>query len=173
MTSNSKTARTLSRAGVTVALALLATGCSPPERPLVAIGRGPDGDVRTLLHPCSDDDRIREVVLLRIDEKGDKADPANLGDWSAQLPGTASGDQEFSVFSLPKDWQGTAGSATTLAPDRDYSVWFVVGPNDTVRYKGVTSFTRADVEGLPPGQWWADGKAMSRAEFRAHADDAC
>ncbi|MCX4641494.1 hypothetical protein [Streptomyces sp. NBC_01446] len=49
---------------------------------------------------------------------------------------------------------------------------FFVGPNDIVRYKGVTWFTRADVEGLSPGQWWADGKATSRAEFRAQADDA-
>jgi hypothetical protein len=50
---------------------------------------------------------------------------------------------------------------------------FIVGANETVRYKALTWFTQADVEGLAPGQWWADGKAMSRAEFRAQADDAC
>lgn len=173
MTSRNKTARTLSRAGVAVALVLLAAGCSPAERPLVAIGRGPDGDVRALLRPCSDDDPIREVLLLRSDEKGDGADPATLDDWSAQLPGTATGEQEFSLFSLPDGWQGEAGSATELAPDRDYSVRFVVGPDDTVRYKGLTRFTRADVESLSPGQWWAGGKAVSRAEFRARADESC
>ncbi|WP_330279227.1 hypothetical protein OHO83_09775 [Streptomyces sp. NBC_00569] len=173
MTSNNKTARTLSWTGATVALALFAAGCSPPERPLVAIGRGQDGNIRALLRPCSDDDPIQEVGLVKNDKKGDKVDPAALDYWSAQPPAAATGEQEFSLFGLPKGWQGKAVSATKLAPDRDYSVWFVVGPNDTVRYKGVAWFTRADVEGLSPGQWWADGKAMSRSEFRAQADDAC
>ncbi|MYW66343.1 hypothetical protein GTY65_20120 [Streptomyces sp. SID8379] len=172
MNSDSRTARTLSRAGAVVALALLAGGCSPPELPLVAVGKGPDGDVRALLRPCSDD-ALREVVLLRIDEKGDEADPAALDHWSARPPGTATGEQELSLFRLPKGWHGKAGSATKLAPGRDYSMWFVVGPDDTVRYKGTVDFTRADVEGLAPGRWWADGKAMSRTEFRARADDAC
>ncbi|MFD0035908.1 hypothetical protein ACWGDS_44225 [Streptomyces sp. NPDC055059] len=152
---------------------MLAASCSPAERPLVGIGRGPDGDIRVLLRPCSDDDPIREVVFCRSYEKGDKVDPEALDDWSAQPPGSATGEQEFSLFSLPEGWQGKVGFATKLEPGWDYSVSFFVGPNDIVRYKGVTWFTRADVEGLSPGQWWADGKAMSRAEFRAQADDAC
>ncbi|RFC70912.1 hypothetical protein [Streptomyces sp. AcE210] len=173
MTSNNKTARTLSRVGVTVALALLVVGCSPAERPLVAIGKGPDGDVRALLRPCSDDDHVREVVFLRSDERGDRADRAALDGWSAQPPGSVTGEQEFSLFSPPKGWLGKAGSVTKLASGGDYSVGFVVGPDEIVRYKGLTRFTGADIEGLAPGQWWADGKAMSRAEFRAQADDAC
>ncbi|MGC5566944.1 hypothetical protein ACPYPG_29340 [Streptomyces sp. FR-108] len=173
MTSDTKTARTLLRAGVIVVLALLAAGCSPAERPLVAIGKGPDGDVRALLRPCSDDDAIREVVLLRTDEKGGKVDPAALDHWSARPPRSVTGEQELSLFGPPESWQSKAVSATKLASHGDYSVSFVVGPDDIVRYKGRTSFTRADVAGLAPGQWWADGRAMSRAKFREQADDAC
>ncbi|MFE9685783.1 hypothetical protein [Streptomyces sp. NPDC006285] len=182
MAGDNRTARTLFGAGVAVALALLVGGCSPAERPLVAIGKGPAGDVRALLRPCSDDDPVREVVLLRNDEergkeggeKGGEADPAVLDHWSGRPPGPATGEQEFSLLSLPKGWRGGgAGSATKLASDGNYSLSFVVGPDDTVRYKGVTRFTRADVEDLAPGQWWADGRAMSRAEFRKQADDAC
>ncbi|MEU1039645.1 hypothetical protein ACFYP4_12875 [Streptomyces sp. NPDC005551] len=170
MTGNNKAARTLSRGGAAIALALLAGGCSPAERPLVAIGKGADGDVRALLRPCSDDDPIREVVFLR---SNDRVDRAAQDGWSIQPLGSVTGEQEFSLFSLPKGWQGKAGSVTKLASDGDYSMRFIVGANETVRYKGLTRFTQADVEGLPPGQWWADGKAMSRAEFRAQADDAC
>ncbi|WP_307132419.1 hypothetical protein [Streptomyces aurantiacus] len=173
MTGNDKTARTLCRAGATVVLVLLAVGCSPAERPLVALGKGPDGDVRVLLRPCSDDDPVREVMFLGSDEKGDGVDRPARDGWSDRPPGSVTGEQEFSLFDLPKGWQGKAGSVTKLASDGDYSVSFVVGPNDTVRYKGLARFTRADVVGLASGQWWADGKAMSRAEFRAQADDAC
>lgn len=173
MNRNNKPARTLSRAGVPVALALLAVGCSPPELPLVAVGRGPGGDIQALLRPCSDDAPIQQVEILRIDEKGDAADPAALGDWSARPSETATGEQKISLLSLPENWHGPSGSATKLAPGRTYSLWFVVGPNRTVRYKGIIHFTRADVESLSPGQWWADGKAMSTAAFRAQADDAC
>ncbi|MCX4641495.1 hypothetical protein [Streptomyces sp. NBC_01446] len=108
MTSYDKTARTPPRAAVTVALAVLAAGCSPAECPLVGIGRGPDGDIRVLLRPCSDDDPIREVVFCRSYEKGDKVDPAAPDDWSAQPPGSATGEQEFSLFSLPEGWAGRA-----------------------------------------------------------------
>ncbi|MFC8130753.1 hypothetical protein [Streptomyces sp. NPDC057302] len=173
MISDHKTARTLSRVGATAVLALLAAGCSPPEHPLVAIGKGPDGDVRALLRPCSQDDHPRKVELFGSDEKDGKGDSTVLDYWSAQPPGSVTGEQEFSLFELPKGWRDDAGSATKLASGGDYSVSFVVGRGDTVRYKGRAIFTRADVEGLAPGQWWADGKAMSRAQFREQADDAC
>jgi len=174
VTRNDTTARTLFRGGAAIALALLAVGCSPAERPLVAVGRGADGDVRVLLRPCADGDPIREVVFLRSDEKGDGADRAALDGWSTRPPGSVTGEQEFSLFGPPKAWRGsTAGPVTRLASDGDYSVRFTVGADETVRYKALTHFTRADVESLAPGQWWADGKAMSRAEFREQADDAC
>lgn len=159
-------------AAAAVALASLVAGCSPAERPLVAIGRGADGDVRVLLHPCSDD-AIREIVLLGVDGKGAGAGTEGLGDWSAHPPGGATGDQEFSLFRPPERWGAHPGPATGLAPRRDYSLRFVVGPGDTVRYKAVTRFTRADIGKLPSGKWWVDGKAVSREEFRKQADDAC
>ncbi|MET8228363.1 hypothetical protein [Streptomyces sp. NPDC005301] len=173
MISHIKRARTLSRGGAVVALALLAAGCSPAERPLVAIGKGTDGDVRALLRPCSDGDAIQEVVFLRSDEKGDTADRAAQDGWSIHPIGSVTGEQEFSLFKLPTGWQGKADSVTKLASEGDYSVRFIVGANQTVRYKALTRFTQADIESLAPGQWWCDGRAMSRAEFLAQVDDAC
>ncbi|MGW7263813.1 hypothetical protein [Streptomyces sp. NPDC054842] len=173
MTGNNRRACTLFRGGVATALVLLAVGCSPAERPLVAIGKGADGDVRALLRPCADGDSIREVLFLGRDEKSDKAHRASQEGWSIHPIDPVTGEQEFSLFSLPTGWQGEAGSVTKLAAEGDYSVSFTVGANETVRYKGVTSFTQADIESLALGQWWSDGKAMSRAEFLAQADDAC
>ncbi|GGV72645.1 hypothetical protein GCM10010277_85790 [Streptomyces longisporoflavus] len=173
MTGNNKAAWTPSRACVSLALALLAAGCSPPERPLVAIGKGSNAEIWALLRTCSDDDPLREVVIGRSEETGETVEPGALEGWSARPSGSVKGETQFSLFTLPKDWRGDVVSATKLASEGDYSVSFAVGPNETVRYKGVVRFTAADVEGLAPGQWWADGKAMSRAEFRTLANDSC
>ncbi|MGW6273857.1 MULTISPECIES: hypothetical protein [unclassified Streptomyces] len=163
----------MTRAGMSVTFVLLVAGCSPPERPLVAIGKGPDAEIWALLRTCSDDDPLREVELSRYDEKGDAVEPGALGDWSARPSGPINGEKRVSLFRLPRGWQGEAVSAVKLASKGEYSMSFTVGPDEVVRYKGVVHFTAADVRSLAPGQWWADGKAMSRAEFRATADDAC
>ncbi|MET8471999.1 hypothetical protein ABZY90_22070 [Streptomyces sp. NPDC006422] len=156
--------------GVTAALALLATGCSPPQLPLVAIGKGPHGDVRALLHPCGGD-RMQRIELLGGSQ--DEEDDTAVDGWSSRPPTSATGEQEISLLSPPSDWQGTARPVSRLTKSWSYSVSFVVGPDNTVRYEGIAYFTSADIDRLAPGQWWADGEPLSRAAFRSKADDAC
>ncbi|MEV5605802.1 hypothetical protein AB0L33_30645 [Streptomyces sp. NPDC052299] len=174
MTGSGKWAGVLPRAAVAVGLALLTAGCSPPEHPLVAVGRAPDGDIRALLRPCSDEDAFGEVSLLRDEDKGGRATSTDLGAWTARPPGSVTGEQEFSLFRPPPDWAGKARPATGLASGPHYYLSFdVEKSNGAVQYEAITSFTSATLAKLKPGQWWVAGEAMSRAEFRKQADDAC
>ncbi|MGW2341283.1 hypothetical protein [Streptomyces sp. NPDC001661] len=161
---------------------LLTAGCSPPELPLVAVGKGPDGDVRVLLHPCSGGTHMEEVSVLHVDGDTDRADAdADVLDaWTARPPRSVTGEQEISVYHPPKDWPGRMRpSAKKLSADGFYAVEFVIGrwlPKEhatVVKYRGVNRFEAADIDGLAPGQWWADDEVMSRAQFQKHAGDAC
>lgn len=173
------TVRKLQGAGAVALLSLLAAGCSPPERQLVAVGRGPEGDVRALLRPCSNATHMEEVSVQHVAEETDPADPEFLDGWSARPPRSVTGEQEISLYQPPENWRGTAHPASELSEAGFYAVEFVIGRESTqdrsivVEYRGIGSFEAADIARLAPGQWWADGKAMSRAQFREHAGDAC
>ncbi|MHC5264321.1 hypothetical protein ACYSUO_41165 [Streptomyces sp. UC4497] len=173
------TVRMLWGVGAVVVLASLTAGCSPPELPLVAIGRGPDGDVRALLMPCSHGTHMEEVSVRHIDDDTDRVDAEVLDGWSARPPRAVTGEQEINVYHPPEGWHGKVRPARKLSANGFYAVEFVVGrwsPKERatlVEYRGVNRFAAADIEGLGPGQWWADDKAMSRAEVQKHVDDAC
>ncbi|WP_372348456.1 hypothetical protein [Streptomyces sp. KL116D] len=160
-----------------MALSLLTAGCSPPELQLVAVGKGPQGDVRALLRPCSNATHMEEVSILHVADETDRGDPEVLGDWSARPPRSVTGEQEISLYQPPKNWHGVEQKPRKLSAAGFYSVEFVIGRKDkqsiVVKYQGIGRFEAADVEGLAPGQWGADGKVMSRAQFREHADDVC
>lgn len=170
--------------GAVASLALLAAGCSPPERPLVAVGTGPNGDVRVLLRPCGNA-HMEEVRVSHVNDGAHRADSEFLDGWTARPPQSVIGEQEISVYRPPKAWHGEVrtaskvGTAKKLSSKGRYAVEFLIGrwsSQDrvtTVKYSGVNYFEAADIEGLAPGQWWADDQAMSRAEFQGQADDAC
>ncbi|WP_420037668.1 hypothetical protein ACN2WE_40330 [Streptomyces sp. cg28] len=169
----------LRRTGAAAVLAALAVGCTPPERPLVAVGRGTDGDLRAVLRPCSDGAHMAEVSIWHVAEESGRSDPGVLKGWSVRPPDSVTGEQEIGVYQPPRNWRGAARPATTLSTDGFYAVEFVVGRESpehgdiVVKYRGVARFEAAEVERLAPGQWWVDGKVMNRAQFREHADDAC
>ncbi|MFI6875583.1 hypothetical protein ACIBL6_19285 [Streptomyces sp. NPDC050400] len=160
-----------------MALSLLTTGCSPPELQLVAVGKGPHGDVLALLRPCSNAAHMEEVSIQHVAEEADGADPEALDGWSARPPQSVTGEQQISLYQPPKNWHGAAQPASKLSSAGFYSVDFIIGRKDAqsiiVKYRGIGTFKAVDVDGLAPGQWWADGKVMSRAQFREHADDVC
>lgn len=166
-------------AGAAVALALLTAGCSPPELQLVAVGQGPQGELRALLRPCSGAAHMEEVSIQHIADETDGADPEVLDGWSARPPRSVTGELEISLYAPPQNWHGAAQPARKLSAAGFYSVDFVIGRQETqprsivVKYRGIGRFEAADVEGLAPGQWWADGKVMSRTQFREHTDDVC
>ncbi|MFJ8896912.1 hypothetical protein ACIRCZ_20180 [Leifsonia sp. NPDC102414] len=174
-----RTERVLRGVGAVAVVAVLATGCSPPELPLVAVGRGPGGDLRAVLRPCSDASHMEEVSIWHVANKSGRVDPGVLDGWSARPPQSVTGEQEISLYRPPRDWHGKARSAKVLSPVGFYAVEFVIGKRSVsdgdvlVKYSGINYFKVADIGRLAPGQWWVDGKVMNRTQFRDHADDAC
>ncbi|MEV5607300.1 hypothetical protein [Streptomyces sp. NPDC052225] len=160
-----------------MALSLLAAGCSPPELQLVAVSKSPQGDVLALLRPCSSATHMEEVSIQHVADETVGAEPEALDHWSATPPQSITGEQQISLYEPPKNWHGPAQPARKLSSAGFYSVDFIVGRKDTqsiiVKYRGIGTFKAADIDGLAPGQWWADGKVMSRSQFREHADDIC
>ncbi|WP_328631338.1 hypothetical protein [Streptomyces sp. NBC_00356] len=122
---------------------------------------------------------MEEVSIRHIDDDADRVDAEVLDGWSARPPRAVAGEQEISVYHPPEDWHGKVRPARTLSANGFYAVEFVIGRWSQeervtlVKYRGVNRFEAEDIEGLDPGEWWADDEAMNRAEFQKHADDAC
>ncbi|WP_338692732.1 hypothetical protein V2W30_00775 [Streptomyces sp. Q6] len=122
---------------------------------------------------------MEEISIRHVDGDTDRVDAEALDDWSARPPQSVTGEQEISVYHPPKSWHVKVRPARKLSADGFYAVEFVVGrwsPEEratVVKYRGVNRFEATDIDTLEPGQWWADDRTMSRAQFDKHANDAC
>ncbi|MEY2246500.1 hypothetical protein [Streptomyces sp. BF23-18] len=148
-------------------------GCSPPERPLVAIYAAQGGEVRALLRACPNS-AVTSMTLMRMDGK-ESAGAATQGVeyWVGAPPEPLKGEQDISLVSLPADWGASRLGTGELTAGAFYSLNFTSGHDDSVDYHGIGGFRTSDIEKLDPGDVWADGKSMSLKEFRKKADGSC
>jgi hypothetical protein len=79
---------------------------------------------------------------------------------------------DFPLFSPPAEWRAKVSGPQTLRPGHDYKLLFG-DPDDSYAYAGIVRFRAGYLEGLVPGEVWADDRAMPREEFEELADDAC
>ncbi|GGL96622.1 hypothetical protein GCM10010129_45560 [Streptomyces fumigatiscleroticus] len=153
--------------GVAGAVVLL-SGCAAVDLPLAAVRTDADGVPWALVRPCGDDDYLGPRLQGRA--AGAAQDAAVTSGWSVR--GERDGDTEFPLFSPPAAWRARPAGPQRLQPGHRYTLSFghyVTGDS----YNGVVEFTAEDVAALPPGQVWADGRAMSLGEFEELAEDSC
>jgi hypothetical protein len=143
----------------------LSSGCAAVDLPLAGVRVGANGMPYALLRPCGDDS-YRTPGLDGSVGVG----PVTTG-WLVKKT-KLSGDADFPLFSPPAAWGARHRGAQRLMPKHQYTLHFshyVTGDS----YNGVVTFTAADLDALPSGQVWADGRVMSPGEFEELAEDSC
>ncbi|MGW1026229.1 hypothetical protein ACWD4J_21480 [Streptomyces sp. NPDC002577] len=159
--------------GCTVATLFAVAGCSPAERPLIAVYAAQGGEIRARLRACPDS-AITSLELMRLgDKKSGSTEPKGTKYWTGRPPEPLEGEKDISLTSLPTDWRADVLGTAGLTPGKSYALDFTSGKGDNVEYRGVATFSTSDIEKLAPGQVWADGKSMSLKAFREQADDSC
>ncbi|WP_369249396.1 hypothetical protein [Streptomyces sp. R41] len=176
----------LAAAGVLVGLGLL-SGCSPAALSLSAVWLGRDGQPVVAVRPC-DGDHATNLNLSSWAEDAYIEDKKNGGvvpnPSSTASPGQVNtrwsvgsgveiGRTTFPLFSPPSAWHTQKTGQQRLLPGRSYSLHFMGARQSWDPYDGYLTFSAADLASLRPGQVWADGRAMSRAEFDDLVDDQC
>ncbi|MFF8847065.1 hypothetical protein ACF08N_30855 [Streptomyces sp. NPDC015127] len=154
--------------GVVAVGLLLLTGCSPEQKPLVAVRLDAEGTAQVLLRPCDGDDRVRGPQLV-VTPAGEERTGDNESGWDADGRNRIA---DFPLFAPPAEWKAKVSGPQTLRPGYDYDLRFG-DPDNTYAYIGVVHFRAPYLQALEPGEVWADDRAMPREEFEELADDAC
>ncbi|GGW74678.1 hypothetical protein GCM10010503_60420 [Streptomyces lucensis JCM 4490] len=147
---------------------LLLSGCGAVDLPLAGVRAGADGTPYAVLRPCGDDAYRGPYLEGRARGAGDG--PVTTG-WDTRKKGLH-GDTGFPLFAPPEDWKARHRGARRLLPRHRYVLGFghyVTGDS----YNAVVEFTTEQIARLGPGRVWADGRAMSLAEFERLAADSC
>ncbi len=189
--------RVCAAACLTLGLTMV-SGCSPPDRPLVAVRNGNDGQPVAELRPCEGGEILSGMRLgsWTLDEGEAAVEEAPLGSigpsstsrhaatgtddpdedqaleedsgWEA-WGATNHGGVVFPLFSPPPEWRVQTFGRQTLLPDRTYALRF----HGAGGYMAHVYFTADDLASLQPGQVWADDRAMSAGDFGELVDDKC
>ncbi|MEU1203233.1 hypothetical protein ABZ446_44505 [Streptomyces sp. NPDC005813] len=168
-------ASTLATAATTALAAFTLVSCSPPERELIGIRPTADSGGLASLRPCGED-RVASVEVLGSVIRDNLDGPVeDLTSWRVRSPRSVQGPEEIKLFETPDSWTGDPAPLgdQRLKATHGYSVDFIVASGDGVSYRGVVSFTAADLARLERGQVWAGGRAMTVEEFQKHTDQEC
>ncbi|MER6423827.1 hypothetical protein [Streptomyces sp. NPDC001137] len=155
---------------VAVGSALL-TGCTPPQKQLIAVWLDGNGQPVARVRPCGDD-RASGVELRSwvTDDTGLADYPGN--GWRSRIP-EGFGDTTFPLFAPPSSWRVSWSGPQRMVRSRSYNLSFTVHDDDSMKYASELVFSGADLTALKPGEVWAGDQPMSRGDWDDLVGDQC
>ncbi|WP_407914705.1 hypothetical protein [Kitasatospora sp. NE20-6] len=133
-------------------------GCSPPQRDIVGVRVGEDGEPVLMLRSCDGSDFERVEIFVGPDSMAHLTPPEGTH-----------GRVDIRMFHPPTDWRSTGDSLPPLAAGE--RAWVDLRSSD-IAYS-VLHFTADDLARMAPGEVWAGEELHSPAGFEAYVRDAC
>ncbi|MEU7282911.1 hypothetical protein AB0A69_29650 [Streptomyces sp. NPDC045431] len=166
------------------ALLLSVTGCSPEQRPLVAVYVDQRGVPYALLRSCDDDGRVRGPGLRGTLARGTEgaapdeargsapAEPLAEDSWTGWDTRGHHEAADFPLFAPPSSWSAETRGPQSLQPAHSYELAFA-DPDDSYAYTASVTFDARELAALPTGQVLTGQGAMPSGAFEDLARQAC
>ncbi|MFF8840818.1 hypothetical protein [Streptomyces sp. NPDC015130] len=172
------------------AVMLASAGCSPAQRPLVAVHVDERGVAHALLRSCDDDGRVRGPALhgtvpRPTPTSEDVSSPEGAAPEGAAPEESAVAEPwigwealgtheaaDFPLFEPPSSWAAEARGPRSPQPGRSYELSFA-DPDDSYAYTGTVTFDAGQLAKVRPGDVLTLRGTMTKEEFEDLAREAC